>query len=375
MQLARAAPELAAAPAVASRVARVLGERLPCEAVIHWMCPVCRARTVTRWRCGPRCTTCGAKAPAGASVLRRIPRVPVRHWVLSLPSPQRFEWAGDRGAEGTIARAFVRAIFGRLRGGADPKQAGCGAVVAIHRSGSALDLNLHVHALVADGVFNKDKDGEEARFCAYSLDSADLAAVAQEVQGALERVRGAGAKDPALARLQRAARPRRVAVRGREMNSRVAGMSWEMAGLRVFAGATLAAEDRAGLRRVCDYVTRSSSARLARGEGDAEALAVPLPPQPDGATHAIFAAQEVVARLAAAMPSEPAISVRTFGVLAPRAAHEWQLAHGRQLELPAVDGARSSSPPRPRAPRCRRCDVALEAVAVEDASDPPASGA
>ncbi|HEY8377516.1 MAG TPA: transposase, partial [Nannocystis sp.] len=323
-------------------------------------------------RCGPRCARCGAKAPAGASVARRIPRVPVRHWVLSLPSPQRFEWAGDRAAEGAIARAFVRAIFGRLRGGADEKEAGCGAVVAIHRHGSALDLNLHVHALVVDGVFCRD--GENARFRAHSLDQADLAAVAEEVRAALGQVRGAGEKEPSLARLQRAARRRRVAVRGSEVHARRAGMVCDMAGLRVFAGAPLSAEDRAGLRRICDYVTRPASARLSRGEGNADALAVPLPPQPDGATHAILEAGEVVGRLAAGMPEEPAISVRTFGVLAPRAAHEWQLTHGRQLELPAVGHARTSSPPRPRAPRCRRCDVALEAVAVEDRSD-PATGA
>lgn len=61
------------------------------------------------------------------------------------------------------------------------------------------------------------------------------------------------------------------------------------------------------------------------------------------------------------------------GVLAPRAAHDWQLHHGHQLELPAMPGAartRLQRSPQPREPRCERCDVALAALAVEDASDP-----
>ena len=47
-ELTRETPSLAAAPAVASRLARVLGARLPCQAVIRWACPVCSTRTVTR---------------------------------------------------------------------------------------------------------------------------------------------------------------------------------------------------------------------------------------------------------------------------------------------------------------------------------------
>lgn len=368
-QLAREAPAVAGAPAVASRVARVLGERLPCEAVIHWVCPVCRARTVTRWRCGPRCSTCGAGAPASASLLRRIPRVPVRHWVLSLPSPQRFELAGDRRAEAALVRAFVRAIFARLRACEGDPSAGCGAVVAIHRSGSALDLNLHVHALVVDGVFQRTTEG--SRFVAHAPSTEDLAIVARAVGEALERLPDVNAKDPALASLQRAARPRRTVGRAPGPVPRAPGIACEMSGLRVFAGAPVEADDRGALRRVCEYVTRPAAARLASAEGTREALLLPLPPQPDGTSHAALSARDAVARLVAATPSEPAISVRTFGVLAPRAAHDWQLSHGRQLALPEVTNGRSPSPPRPRSPRCARCDIVLEAVAVEDASDPP----
>ncbi len=352
-ELTREAPSLATTPAVASRLARVLGARLPCLAVIQWACPRCSTRTVTRWRCGPRCATCRAGAPASASLLRQIPHVPVRHWVLSLPAPQRFELAGDHPSEAAIVRAFVRVIFARLRA-RDGRSAGCGAVVAIHRSGSALNLNLHVHALVVDGVFHRSPDGSQ--FTARSPDTADLAVVARAVHEALAHLPAASVTDPALATLQRSARPRRTAGRITRP-SRPSGTSVDVAGLEVFAGSPLPADDRAALRRLCDYVTRPALARLA--------LTRP---------HAQLGARDVVARLVAATPVEPAVSVRTFGVLAPRAARDWQLSRGRQLELPAMPGAEPSRPPRARSPRCDRCDVALEALAVEDASDPTTRG-
>jgi len=363
-ELIREAPELAVTPEVASRLARVLGARLPCLAVIHWGCPVCRTRTVTRWRCGPRCATCRA-APPSASLLRQIPQVPVRHWVLSLPSPQRFELAGDPRSEAVIVRAFVRAIFTRLRAHADDRSAGCGAVAAIHRSGAALNLNLHVHALVVDGVFHRSPDGP--RFAAQAPAADDLAAVAREVHHALARLPVAGTKNAALATMQRAARPRRTVDRAAAPSRRASGTSVDLAGVAVFAGVPLPAADRAALRRLCDYVARPAATRLAM------VLGSPDKPRPGGAAHA----RDIVTRLIAATPAEPAMSVRTFGVLAPRAAREWQLSRGYQLELPAMPGAARTRIPRssrPREPRCDRCDVALAALAVEDASDPPIPG-
>ncbi|MBK7827245.1 transposase [Nannocystis sp.] len=357
-ELTREAPSLAAAPAVASRLARVLGARLPCQAVIHWACPVCSTRTVTRWRCGPRCATCSAGAPASASLLRQIPQVPVRHWVLSLPSPQRFDFAGDARSEAAIVKAFMHAVFARLRAQGGDRSAGCGAVAAIHRSGAALNLNLHIHALVVDGVFHRSPDG--SNFAAQAPGPEDLAIVAQEVNAALARLPASDIKDPALATLQQAARPRRKINRASQRRS---GNTFDLGGLKVFAGLPVAASDRAALRRLCDYVTRTASARLAMATSG-----------PHIATHPELGAHELVARLVAATPAEPAVSVRTYGVLAPRAAHLWQLCHGHQLELPAMPCAEPRRLARARSPRCARCDVALAAFAVEDASDPPARG-
>jgi Putative transposase len=55
--------------------------------------------------------------------------------------------------------SFVRAVFGSLRRRA--RQAGVlggrgGAVAIVQRFGAALSLNVHVHALILDGVYVRD---------------------------------------------------------------------------------------------------------------------------------------------------------------------------------------------------------------------------
>lgn len=62
-----------------------------------------------------------------------------------------------------MLRLFLRALFAwqrrcaRQKGVTDPL---CGAVTCIQRFGSALNLNLHFHTLVPDGVFYEDADGQ-----------------------------------------------------------------------------------------------------------------------------------------------------------------------------------------------------------------------
>lgn len=367
-QLARDAPGLTATPAVASRLARVLGARLPCLAVIHWVCPVCRTRSVTRWRCGPRCARCGTSAPMGASLLRQLPPLPVRHWVLSLPAPHRHALVDDPRGESAVIHAFVRAIFAAQRAGDVDRSLGCGAIVAVHRSGSALDLNFHLHALVVDGVFHRSPGG--TRFTARSPGDPQVADVARAVHRTLAEIAGPDAADPAISALRQAARARRTRRRAASAEQALPRAAHENAGVRVFVGDTISADDRASLRRLCEYVTRHASARLAAATGTTDDLQLPLPPQPDGATHAPLSARDAVARLVAATPSGPAVSLRTFGVLAPRAARIWQIHRAHQLELPGLPRGERARPPRVRAPRCVRCEVDLEARAVEDASDP-----
>jgi hypothetical protein len=94
-----------------------------------------------------------------------FPEVPVRQWVLTLPRQVRFLAARDKALTTRLLDVFTRAAFGwqrwraRMLRVAEPRT---GGVTAVQRSGSALDLNVHFHTLVPDGVFDLSGEGRAA---------------------------------------------------------------------------------------------------------------------------------------------------------------------------------------------------------------------
>ena len=122
---------------------------------------------------------------AGTCLVDHVfPRVPVRQWVLSLPLRLRYQLAWDH----TLCRAVVgrtmRAILGFLRRRAREegvKDGRSGAVAIVQRFGGALNLNIHIHAIVLDGVFAMADSG--VRFYPTSpLDAADVVDVLTTVE-------------------------------------------------------------------------------------------------------------------------------------------------------------------------------------------------
>ena len=84
-----------------------------------------------------------------------IPTVPVRQWVLSFPIPLRSLFAVHPELLAPILQIIHRAIATFLidQTGIKRDQAATGAVTLIQRFGSAANLNVHLHALVLDGVY------------------------------------------------------------------------------------------------------------------------------------------------------------------------------------------------------------------------------
>lgn len=94
-----------------------------------------------------------------------FPDVPVRQWVLSLPHRLRYPLAWDHDLCRAVSGVAVRAVLGFLRRRArrdGVAEGRSGAVVVVQRFGGALNLNIHLHALVLDGVFTND--GGDVRF-------------------------------------------------------------------------------------------------------------------------------------------------------------------------------------------------------------------
>lgn len=217
-----------------------------------------------------------------------FPPVPVRQWVLTLPHRLRYTLAWNHDLCRAVVGVYVRTVLGYLRHVAryaDVTDGRGGAVAIIQRFGGAINLNVHVHALVLDGVFAKE--GAGVRFHPLprltAADVADvLATVAPRVRRLLERRglgdgdEGAGAPDtwaedaPVLAGIAAASVQGRVALGPRAgTRVRTGGGSPDedetpdlgrcharQDGFDLHAGVLVPADQRARLDQVCRYTLR-----------------------------------------------------------------------------------------------------------------------
>jgi transposase-like zinc-binding protein/putative transposase len=130
----------------------------------RFRCAACGLDRLVAFSCKGRgfCPRCGGRRMAERAahlVDHVLPDVPVRQWVLSLPHRLRYLLAWDHDLCRAVSRVAVRAVLGFLRrrarhdGVADGRS---GAVVVVQRFGGALNLNVHLHALVLDGVFTRE---------------------------------------------------------------------------------------------------------------------------------------------------------------------------------------------------------------------------
>ena len=250
---------------------------------------------------------------------------------------------------------YVRAVLGWYRRQARtrgvPGGRG-GAVVIVQRFGSALNLNVHLHALVLDGVFTRGAEGV-VRFHAMPMAPAPdlqplLVTIARRIQHLLARrgisegsdgvevldpfaadapilaglaaasVRGVAALGP------RAGRPVRRGGDDRFVRRRDDGPHpWHarIRGFDLHAAVTVRAGARDRLERLCRYALRPAvgQARL-RVAPDGQVVLDLRRRWADGTTHLVFDPVEFLERLAALVPRPRINLILYYGVLAPRAA-------------------------------------------------------
>ena len=125
-------------------------------------CLDCHAEKLVAFSCKRRgfCPSCGARRMVESAALlvdEVFPHVPMRQWVLSVPYPLRFLFATHPAAMGESLSIVYRAIESFLirKAHLTRSKAQCGAVTLIQRFGSALNLNVHFHMLIPDGVYLK----------------------------------------------------------------------------------------------------------------------------------------------------------------------------------------------------------------------------
>ena len=137
----------------------------------RFRCDGCQAEILVPFTCKGRgfCPSCCGRRMAERSmhlVDSVLGGLPIRQWVLTCPWRLRYAMAWDQRLCRAVLAVFVRAVLGLQRRRARRRgfRGGVGgAVTAIQRSGAALNLNVHFHGLVADGVFIPTPDGG-ARF-------------------------------------------------------------------------------------------------------------------------------------------------------------------------------------------------------------------
>ena len=161
----------------------------------RFRCDGCGAERHVAFTCKARglCPSCDGRrmtARAADFVDRVLPRVPYRQWVLSLPHWLRWRCAFDHELTLAIHRIVCRAIFGGLRRRAAARGhpgGRTGAVTVIQRFGGGLNLNVHFHILVPDGVWTEAPHGELCFHAVPAPTSDELEALCDVIARRVER--------------------------------------------------------------------------------------------------------------------------------------------------------------------------------------------
>ncbi len=295
-----------------------------------------------------------------------FPDVPVRQWVLSLPYRLRYRLAWDHDLCRAVVAVYRRAVLGWLRRRAqldDVADGRGGAVAVLQRFGGALNLNVHIHALVLDGVFAKDESGTLVFYPTPHLTALDVAEVLATVEPRIARLlnrRGLGERDdsageadgstseaPVLAGLaaasvqglvalgrQRGARIRRLGDPSGKIEARCHARS---NGFDLHAGLVVPVGQRERLDQVCRYALRPPVARERLSVTGAGQVRLQLrQPWAGGTTRLVFDPVEFLGRLAVLVPRPRINLVLYHGVLGPRAA--WRAAVVPREAAPQGEG-------------------------------------
>jgi DNA-directed RNA polymerase subunit RPC12/RpoP len=237
-----------------------------------------------------------------------FPKLPVRQWVLSLPKRLRYFLQNDPKALNTALRIFLRVILASLQAhcpsatALDRKRLQLAACAFIHRFGSSLNMHVHFHICVVDGVFEAiGEDGSEVTFHALANLSAD--AIAQVQNEAKRRIVRAFVKRGLLD----------------SIDGEVMLLARHGGGFSVDASVCIAADDRAGLERLLRYCARPPFAmeRLHRKGQDHLLYHCPKPQSGGKQGDLIMTPCEFIAKIAALVPPPRTHRHRYFGVLAP----------------------------------------------------------
>jgi len=323
--------------------------------LVHVRCERCGDDMAVAFSCKGRgfCPSCGGRRMselAAHLVDRVLPRVPVRQWVFTVPVPVRYQLAFDAALTRAVLRVFLRTVFGWLRHAAARQGVlggRCGAVTAIQRFGGALNLNIHFHSLVLDGVYTRASASTPPIFRPTPVPTdEDIAELLARLQRRVRRLlarRGRlpedgpapdpfAEQDPLFATAVAASLQGRVTLGARagqpvrRLRSAAAVQATtprcaRLEGFSLHADVAVPAHARQRLEHLCRYLLRPPLAleRLTETSGG-QLLYQLRRPWADGSVALLLTPLELLERLAALVPAPRTPLLRYHGVLAPHAA-------------------------------------------------------
>ena len=370
-------------------VEREMREFLTCGSLARGFarvrCDACRAEHLVGFSCKARavCPSCTGRRMAERTadlVDNVLADVPVRQWVLTLPFRLRYRLAFDHDLCRAVVGVYVRALLGfrcrRARKAGVPDAQG-GAVTVIQRFGSALNLNVHFHTLVIDGVIDADEGSGQRLHPAPPPSDEDVSRLLSQIRGRVLRLlarRGISFDDElsdtlaeestALAGLAAASVGGRVAL-GHRAGHRVARIGSDpdavpdfsvgprhahLDGFDLHANLAVAAGDTTRLEHLCRYLLRPP---VPEGRlellSDGRVLLALGRTWSDGTTHLVFEPTELLERLAVLVPRPRINLILYHGVLAAHAARRAAAVGtpaSRCDDKLSPDPADDSSPPK-----------------------------
>jgi len=328
----------------------------------HLECPCCGFDRFLPFSCKTRtlCPSCAGRRMNETTTFlvgHVIPAVPTRHWALTFPAPLRYLLAYDSELCTKVINIFVHTVFGWQRrvaktelGLESVNLAVPAAITAIHRVGSAINLNLHLHSVFLDGVFELSEPGARPEFRALPApERGDVVALAWEVcerttrfLQKLGRYFDAEASEadrlaqehPLLATCCAASLQGSV-VMGPRAGQRVLRLGDAMEhgendhieqvrtlghGFNLYAGMRVSADDKQGRARMLRYILRPpiATSRLTLGK-DGRVTYWLKEKWADGSTCFTFEPLDFIAKLLPLIPPPRANLVRYHGAFAPHA--------------------------------------------------------
>ncbi len=327
-------------------------------------CDWCPIRRLIPFSCKCRgiCPSCGARRMndlAAQLVERVLPDVPLRQWVLTLPWRLRKLAAMKSDVLTAVVRIFCEEVFRALRAAA--RAAGvegrleCGAVTLVQRFGS-MNLNVHLHVLVLDGLFTLADGAERAEFHAGGRpDRATLDDVARRCERRMKRwLRRHGytpgedsgdacddmadeptaldaCTDAGIARgkfVSLAANDTGVKYEDDDADfdhRRRDSRAGESGGFNIHADVSVKAGDRPGRERLCRYACRQAVSLERLTQLPDGRIAYRLKhSRRGGNSHRVMTPVEFIARLVSLVPPPRFPLLRYHGVVAPNS--KWRSA-------------------------------------------------